>query len=455
MPDKPPIDDPFAEISGGRTFIMPTPGARAAAPGTAAPRATSGTPNVAGDIEPIDSGLNPLVATANRLLALVPQIRATYTLADPAALRESIASEVRAFESTARARGIAPERILAARYVLCTVLDEAAASTPWGGSGQWGRHSLLTMFHNEASGGEKVFQLMAKLAQDAPANRDLLELIYAALSVGFEGRYRVATGGAAQLEAVRERLAQVVRKERGDHSPALAQHWRGVLPKRRPLLTWLPLAATAAVTALLLAGTYLFLSLRLAQQSDPTYARILALKTAAPPAPVRAAAPAPRLAPLLQAEIQAGQVTVRDELDRSIVTLLGDGLFAPASATVSPSRVALFSQVAAALSKVPGSVLVTGHTDNIPIGTARFPSNWHLSQGRAAAVRDLLVGAGLPTARVRAEGRADGEPVAPNDSPTNRSQNRRVEITLVTGVVTAATAPAAAQPAPPAKKAPR
>jgi type VI secretion system protein ImpK len=442
--DKPNIDDPFAEISGGRTFIMPTPGVRAASPAARAP--SPAQPGVAGDIEPIDSGFNPLVAQANKLLALVPQLRSTYQLADPAALRESIASEIRAFESNARARGIAPERILAARYVLCTVIDEAAAGTPWGGAGQWGRHSLLAMFHNETGGGEKVFQLMAKLAQDPPANRDLLELIYAALSVGFEGRYRIAQGGAAQLEAVRERLAQIVRKERGDYSPALAQNWRGLLPKKRPFLTWMPLAVTAAVCALLLTGTYLFLSLRLAQQSDPTYARILGLKTAAPAAAPRPAVNAQRLAPLLQAEIQAGQLTVRDDLDRSVVTLLGDGLFAPGNATVSPSRVALFGQIAAALGKVPGTVLVTGHTDNIPIGTARFPSNWHLSQGRAGAARELLVAAGLPSARVRAEGRADAEPVAPNDSPANRSQNRRVEITLVTGAAPSA-APAGAAPA--------
>ena len=434
MSDK-PLDDPFAEIGGGRTFIMPTPGARAA---PSAPRSqASGRPEVAADIEPIESGLNPLVALANKSLALVPQIRATYQLADPAALRESIAVDLRAFESQARGRGIAAERILAARYVLCTVLDEAAASTPWGGGGQWGRHSLLAMFHNETGGGEKVFQLMAKLAQEPAANRDLLELIYAALSVGFEGRYRVEQGGAAQLEAVRERLAQIVSKERGDYSPALAQNWRGTLPKKRPLLTWLPLWVTAALCGLALAGTYLFFSLRLAQQSDPTYARILSLRGNAVAA---AAVPRPatstlRLAPLLQAEMQAGQLTVRDDLDRSIVTLLGDGLFAPASDTVGPNRVALFGQIAAALAKVPGTVLVTGHTDNIPIGTARFPSNWHLSQGRADAVRKLLINAGVPNARLRAEGRADGEPVAPNDSPANRSQNRRVEITLLATTV--------------------
>ena len=91
------------------------------------------------------------------------------------------------------------------------MLDEAAADTPWGGAGIWGRHSLLAEFHNEASGGEKVFQLMARLAEKPEANLDLLELIYATITLGFEGRYRVIDNGRMQLEAVRARLAQVIR----------------------------------------------------------------------------------------------------------------------------------------------------------------------------------------------------------------------------------------------------
>jgi len=430
MSGKTSLDDPFAEIGSGRTFVMPTPGAR-----PAVPRHTSVVPEPATDIEPVESGLNPLLALANRLLAVVPQIRATQQVGDAAALRESIAAEIRAFETRARSKAIAPERILAARYILCTLIDEAAASMPWGSGGQWGRHSLLAMFHNETGGGEKVFQLMAKLAQDPTANRDLLELIYAVLCFGFEGRYRVADGGRAQLESVRERLAQILRKERGDYPAALSQHWKGVLPTRCPLLTWLPLAVTGAVFALLLAGTYLFLSLRLADQSDPLYARIVSLRPGGAPLPaaaVRAPSARPRLAGFLQPEIQAGLVTVRDEHDRSVVILRGDGLFAPASATVAAQRVVLLQRIAAALARVPGRVVVSGHTDNVPIRTARFPSNWHLSQERAIAVRDLISRSGVAMERVHAEGRADGEPVAPNDTPASRALNRRVEITLMT-----------------------
>ena len=427
---QPPTDDPFAQPTGGRTFIMPTPGARAA---PAAARSNAVGADVAADIGMSESGLNPLVALANRLLALVPQIRSTHQLADPGALRESIAQGLREFEAQARARGIAPERVLAARYILCTLIDEVAAGMPWGSAGQWGRHSLLAMFHNETAGGEKVFQLMAKLAKDPGTNRDLLELIYAALCMGFEGRYRVVEGGRAQLEAVRERLAQILMKERGGYPPSLAQHWQGEAPVRRSALSWLPLWVTGVLAGLVLLGAYLLMSFQLSGQSDPVYGQIQELRLTPPTPPVKQAAPKPRLAQYLQSEIKAELVAVRDEVDRSVIVVRGDGLFAPASATLTREREAVIKRIAEALAKVPGAVLVTGHTDNVPIRTARFPSNFHLSEERAQTVRDMLLRDGVPADRLRFEGRADSEPVVDNSNAGNRALNRRVEISLLIG----------------------
>jgi type VI secretion system protein ImpK len=74
-------------------------------------------------------------------------------------------------------------------------------------------------------------------------------------------------------------------------------------------------------------------------------------------------------------------------------------------------------------------VLITGHTDNQPIRSLRYPSNWDLSKARADAVKAVLAQTVRPE-RLRAEGRADSEPVAPNDTPQGRAQNRRVELTL-------------------------
>jgi type VI secretion system protein ImpK len=144
----------------------------------------------------------------------------------------------------------------------------------------------------------------------------------------------------------------------------------------------------------------------------------------------------PRLAGLLKPDIDAGRVEVRDLADRSIVTLRGDGLFAAGSTEVAASLRPVIERIGAALGQLAGPVIVTGHSDNVPIRTLRFPSNWHLSNERAISVKELLAAAVKPE-RMRAEGRAEAEPVADNGTAEGRARNRRVEITLLA----AATAP--------------
>ena len=107
----------------------------------------------------------------------------------------------------------------------------------------------------------------------------------------------------------------------------------------------------------------------------------------------------------------------------------------PGQTVVKPQYVNVLGRIAEALNEVPGQVLVTGYTDNQPIRTVRFPSNWHLSQERADVVKNMLdarlTGKYATPNRVRAEGRAESEPIAPNDTPENRARNRRVEVTLL------------------------
>ncbi len=139
----------------------------------------------------------------------------------------------------------------------------------------------------------------------------------------------------------------------------------------------------------------------------------------------------PRLRQFLEPEIREGLVSVRDEADRSTVILRGDGLFDPAATVVKPRYVQVIHRVAAALDEVPGKVVVNGYTDNLPIRTARFPSNWNLSQERAQAVSQMLGGSLRDRQRLHAEGRADSDPVAPNNTAEGRALNRRVEIVLL------------------------
>jgi len=444
--DAPDPPDPFAAFEGDRTVIKPSagrgggaqrPAAGGAPAAPASPSSAAGwapAPQVEGVLGelPAYASLNPLVQAAAPLLAAAPRLRAMVRHPNPSALRAQLGEAVKRFEASSRAQGLPNEQVVAARYVLCTLLDEAASSTPWGGSGAWQSQSLLVQFHNETWGGEKVFQLLTRLAQSPQQHRNLLELIWVALSLGFEGRYRVLENGRAQLDSIRERLAARLRENAPPLDRALSLQWQGV-PMAAPRLTdGIPLWVIASVLAALLVLIFVVLRLTLNAQTDATFNALQGIDVpvaAAPPPPPPAAPAPPRLATLLKSDIDAGALQVRDLADRSVVTLLGDGLFDPGSAEVASRALPLFQRVGQALAQLSGPVTVTGHTDNQPIRSLRFPSNWHLSKARADAVKALLA-ASLPSARIVAEGRADSEPVAPNTAPEGRARNRRVEVML-------------------------
>ena len=376
------------------------------------------------------SGVNPLVAAANQLLSVVPQLRASVSYPDQEGLRDLLRRQVETFEKNARERGISAEQVLVARYALCALLDESISLTPWGGGGQWARFGLLVTLHNDAAGGEKFFLLLGKIAEDPAKNIALLELMYIALSLGFEGKYRVVAAGKTQLEEVRERLYNMIRKQRGEAERDLSPHWRGLQTSTTSTVRFLPLWATSAVVILILAVTFIGLNLALNQRSDNVFSvlaklRVPVVKTVAAAKPV-----APRLSGFLAEEISKKLVVVSENENTSNVSILGDGLFEPGSATIEKPYEAVIARVAEALNKVPGQVIVAGHTDNQPIRTVRFPSNWHLSQERAQSIVRLISKTIDSQSRLKADALADSYPVAPNDTAENRARNRRVEIIL-------------------------
>jgi type VI secretion system protein ImpK len=431
-------EDPFAAFGSDRTIIKPSAGRVGAAVASAAPPAQDALPAQAAREVPLSldtmmsGSLNPLVNAAMPLLAAAPRVRHTARHPNPGGLREALAEGIRKFEAQARKQGLPNEQVVAGRYILCTLLDESAASTPWGGTGAWSGNSLLVQFHNETGGGEKVFQLLSKLAENVDANRHLLELLYVVLGLGFQGRYRVMDNGEAQLDSVRQRLAQMLGQGR-PFERALSPRWQGVAARRQRLVDGLPLWLIGSLLLLLLSIVYVGFRWSLTHSADGLFNKLAALdarkaQLAAPPPPPPAA-PVPRLAGLLAPEIKAGQVEVQDLADRSIVLIKGDGFFEPGSAQIASGLRPLLPRIGEALATLKGRVLITGHTDNQPIRTARFPSNWHLSQERADVVRAEF-GKQVEPERLRAEGLADTQPIADNTSPAGRSRNRRVEVTL-------------------------
>jgi type VI secretion system protein ImpK len=428
--------DPFSTASSfesERTIIKPRP---KLAQQNAAPRSeTSGYAlSQTVDLEPVDVGkaeiLNPLVSAASELLGLFSYLRQLAQAPNVSSLRQSLVNATQRFETMARNGGVPQEQIIGGRYMLCTALDEGVANTPWGAQAGWNQQSLLVQFHNETWGGEKVFQLLAKLAQDVPKNIDLLELLYCILGLGFEGRYRVVDNGRSQLESVRQRLADLIMKHRGAVDADLSANWRSqeiaYSNTRAKVPFWILASAVAAVLGVIFIGLRLYLNYR----SDTTYAQVAALKLpGAVNVPV-IPAKKPRLAGFLEAEVKEGRVALIESDDRSIIRLRGDQFFASGSAEPLANAITTLSKIGDALAKVPGEVLVTGHSDNQPIRSIRFPSNWHLSAARADSVKNALI-AQVEPGRMKISGKAESEPIAANDNPENRAKNRRVDITLI------------------------
>ncbi len=105
-------------------------------------------------------------------------------------------------------------------------------------------------------------------------------------------------------------------------------------------------------------------------------------------------------------------------------------LFASGQAEINNAGRDLLAELAKVLNKRPGGIRVEGHTDNLPISTHLYPSNWELSAARAAKVVRFLINQGVKPGRLSATGFADSRPVRPNDTEANRRYNRRVDLVI-------------------------
>lgn len=134
---------------------------------------------------------------------------------------------------------------------------------------------------------------------------------------------------------------------------------------------------------------------------------------------------------LLQTEIDQGQIDVETTARTILIRIRERGSFDSGSALLNTSFVGVIDKIAGALTQIEGKIAVEGHTDNVPINTFAYPSNWDLSAARSVAVvRRMLDIAALTPTRVTASGFADTRPLAINSSADGRARNRRVEIVV-------------------------
>jgi chemotaxis protein MotB len=129
--------------------------------------------------------------------------------------------------------------------------------------------------------------------------------------------------------------------------------------------------------------------------------------------------------------VQQGLVSVSQTTRGVVIDINANKLFRPGDAELQAGAVEVLHEVALALNREALNVEVEGHTDDVPIRNARFPSNWELSGARASSVVRMLVEQGVAEGRLATVGLASTKPLVPNDSAENRARNRRVSVIIV------------------------
>lgn len=391
------------------------------------------------------AGQNSLLLTATPLLSLASSLGQSVSHNDIDGLREKLSQYCRDFTADLLLAGYRQETVADSSYALCTLMDEVVLNTPWGGHSHWGTQTLLSQFHGEAWGGENFFSKLDGLKTQPAINLDILELYYLCLSLGLQGRFRVLDAGLARLNEVREDLYQLIRQQKGGYEKSLSPQWLGVQNLKKTLIHYTPWWVVIAFTSAVLLLVYLvFLYLinsaadpqytnldNIARVKNPLYSEFITMveyvpEYIEPVAEIQLEKRKLSLKELLATEIKQGLVDVFDN-DGSVV-IRTRGLFVSGSDLVMLKMQPLISRIAEELNDMEGKILVSGHSDNVPIFSVRFPSNWVLSKARAERVMVILEKGMNKNIRFISEGRADKEPVVDNKTAKHRALNRRVEI---------------------------
>jgi len=217
------------------------------------------------------NSINVLIDVAEPLLGLVCRVKSLSQYDKLDELYQQVVDEIRMIDNELAGLGYEKAVMLSYRYVLCTFIDESIMGTRWG-SGVWTQHSLLTRFHNETWGGEKVYSILSRVESDPKRYRELLEFIYLCFCLGFGGRHRVGQTNEnsekmQQIIADLQELISINSQEVPD-SPLPLVPTQNVMKTKNSLNRSVPLWTVFCAFALGLAGVFSYFYISLAQRSE-------------------------------------------------------------------------------------------------------------------------------------------------------------------------------------------
>ena len=211
---------------------------------------------------------NPLVSAASTLIYSMSSLRSMESNSNPDKLRQNLIQAIKNFDQQFYQAKLNTKLLLPARYVLCTVIDEFVMLSQWGQQCQWNQNSLLSIFHKEVWGGEKIFTILEKLREDANQNLYILELIFICLNLGFEGKFRVLNDGKNQLAELKSALYQQIKQQRGSLEKEISPSWRGVQNETISASNRIPLWVSGSIAGVVLLVAFSIYSLMLGSKSN-------------------------------------------------------------------------------------------------------------------------------------------------------------------------------------------
>ena len=389
---------------------------------------------------------NTLVRAFSALLEFAPELENALPPENPEHLRTRLLEELVRGRDAAVAAGSSIERADQAAWSVAALLDDLALNTPWGGASAWPRQPLVVMLRGDVDAGAQFFSRLEELERHPNRDKEMLELQYHCMALGFRGKYRVpGRSGDRSLNAVRVAAARFLRDADAEDAP-LSPNWKGVIAADEAPRFTVPIWVMGVISAVLATAIYVGFSLGLSNQAVQLSALVRALPPAdraevlrttpqaeAPPVetvdfallPEFAAATPEGLRPALK-----GAESV--SLARLVIQASNPELFQSSRAELTDGFQPLIEAIAKVIvenQELIGNITIVGHTDGIPLQrTNPLSTNQRLSEARAATIADMLVQNGVPRDRVRSEGRAATDPVADDGTREGRALNRRVEV---------------------------
>lgn len=182
------------------------------------------------------NSINKMIDAATPLLGMLMRLKEVKAEAMPEKLYQQVVTDIQSIEQLLKEQGYESGAVISFRYVFCTFIDEVALAHGWGSQNHWLNKSLLSHFHNETWGGEKVFILLEKLMLDVKRYKDLLEFMYLCFALGFRGRYKINNHNG-EFERIYQRLYDLLLTVRPEQKGDLILYQTAETPSNGYFLT--------------------------------------------------------------------------------------------------------------------------------------------------------------------------------------------------------------------------